>query len=373
MKICPKCNEILGDSVKVCFKCKYEFDLGKLQEDLDQKDRIQQIAYEQTQKRNKKEKFVTLTILSIFLTGCLSLAIFSLIFGVYIYRGNGRFRVSSSLLVPYEYYVTPDYVILEKYCGKGREVDIPANLWGRPVTYIGECCFAGNKNVVKVRIPKTITYISYATFSGCTSLGEVIGEGDVERVDDCAFHYCSALTTVNLGTKIRYIGYDAFAECVQLKQFAKQDRLRHIGHDAFADSGLEEFEFNIGAEIEVDAFLNTPWLAGKTFLISDYDDLVCYNGPEGKIVIPDGVETMWSECFVGLKDSEIFIPQTVQKIPKGCFVDCTNIKIYIPSSVEMAKGFFDNCSNVTIVTTMYSYAEGYAKTYKIPYEIVESW
>lgn len=30
MKTCPKCGEILGDSVNVCFNCKYDFDLKRV-------------------------------------------------------------------------------------------------------------------------------------------------------------------------------------------------------------------------------------------------------------------------------------------------------------------------------------------------------
>ncbi len=30
MKTCPNCNELLGNDVNTCFKCKYDFELGRV-------------------------------------------------------------------------------------------------------------------------------------------------------------------------------------------------------------------------------------------------------------------------------------------------------------------------------------------------------
>lgn len=364
MKICPKCNELLGDAVKVCFNCKYRFDPKKLQEYLDQKEKLRQIAYERVQKKNK---MIFHIVLGVFL----GITIFSLIFGWQIYQGNGRYVVTGCLLMPYEYIVTPDYVELCKYYGGAKEVDIPDTLWGRPVTRIGAHCFDSN-NMIKVNLPKTVTAIDNAAFYRCTSLVEVTGGENVQIVDKCAFQHCTALTTLDIGANVKYIGYEAFADCVQLKRFELPNGFCEICHGAFANSGLEEFEFR-DVRLGDDVFLNTPWLAEETFLISHYNDLVSYNGPEGRIEIPDVVETIRTECFVGLNDSEIFIPWSVEYIDGRCFMDCSNIKIYIPSSVEKMRVSMENCSEVTIVTTEGSRAEEFAKEEKIPYEIVESW
>lgn len=258
MKTCPKCNELLGDAVKVCIKCKYQFEATELQEHLDKKDEGRQIADEYEKLKDKINKNVLYFVLNVFLC----VAVFSVIFGVHIYWGDGKFKVSPSLLAPYEYIYTPDHIYLSKYYGRAKEVNIPDTLRGRPVTQIGDKCFSGNNRIVKVKIPETVNYIWFAAFSRCTSLVEVTG-GNVEYIDEDAFRKCSSLTTVDLGKHIEYIRREAFYECTQLKQFPQQKHLREIEANAFADSGLEEFEFRGNAEVGEGAFANTPWLEGK--------------------------------------------------------------------------------------------------------------
>ena len=375
MKTCPKCNEILGDSVKVCVRCRYQFKENEMQEALGRSESVRKIAQERMAAQNKKRKIVFRVLLSI----CLAMAASVFVFGAYIFKGDGIIHVSSSLVMPFEYTITPYRIRMDKYHGFEKEVEVPNELWGRPVSAIGVDCFSGNKRIVSVIIPKTVRVIGTAAFINCPSLVEVTGGEEVEYVNSYAFAYCPKLETVDLGTEIRRIDWDAFSGCEQLKYFAPQDKLKTIWMNAFMNSGLEEFEFNPDAYVYEEAFTNTPWLDNhaKPFLfIRNGRLLYYYNGPEGEIIIPDGVETLMTQSFVGLADSEIFLPQTVNKINFDCFKDCVNIKIYIPSSVDMKKmtgEITDNCTDVTIVTTKGSYAEEYAREHEIPCEIVKGW
>ena len=385
MKTCPKCNEILGDSVKVCVKCRYQFEQDELQEALDKGESVKKFSQDRMDAQKWNNRIVILVILFI----CLITAAFLYLFGTEIsFVENGGIRCDSSRFIPYEFTVYWNHAVVNKYLGEEQEVDIPASLWGRPVTVIGDRCFrpgwGKDSNIVKAKIPKTVVEIEEHAFWYCEELVEVTGGKNVKVVGEGAFADCPALTVVELGTKIERIEWGGFRDCNQLKQFARQDKLEYIGPVAFWNSGLEEFEFDSDIDVEFEAFANTPWLEKQTeeFLIYGDGSLLYYNGQGGRIIIPDGVKTLLYGSFVGLTDSEIFLPPTVQKIENYCFNECTNIKIYIPSSVKemgvyigktQEEEILFRCSEVTIVTTKGSHAEEYAKEHNIPYEIVESW
>ena len=373
-RACPKCGGILSDSAKICMDCRYQFKPGELQEIWNKDKNVREITKKQSKKKKKIITIISLSILSV----CLSVTAFILVCGTEISFGEDYIWFGGSRAIPYEYFVYRDHAVVNYYYGRGADVDIPDRLWGRPVTVIGSRCFPHRYHIIKVKIPKTVVEIEAGAFAFCFNLVEVTGGEEVKVVGNRAFADCPNLAVVDLGTKIERIGYAAFGSngCIKLKQFAPQDHLEYIGYYAFSGSGLEEFEFNSNAVVQAGAFKDTPWIykQAEPFLIFGEGALLYYNGPEGKIVIPDGVKTMMEGSVEGLKDSEIFLSQTVREIEYTCFEDCTNIKIYIPSSVEkMESEILYNCSDVTIITTKGSYAEKYAKEHEIPCEIVEGW
>lgn len=379
MKTCPKCSEILGDSVKVCVNCKYQFGAEELQEVLDRSENLKNTSKEKVDRDNKNRVIVNLVLFLVILTAIALIYVYGTDFKLV---ENGIMSRGSDV-IPYRYTVYWDHAEIDWYYGDKEEVKIPSHLLGRPVTVIGEkFCF--ESSVVKVKIPGTVVEIKRDAFFKCDELVEVTGGKNVKIVGYDAFLGCKKLEVIDLGTKIERIEEGVLEYCEQLKYFPRQDNLEYIGWMAFARSGLEEFEFSSDVDVASQAFKESPWLdrQPEQFLVYGDGALLYYNGPEGRIVIPDGVKSMLEDSFIGLANSEIFLPQTVQKIEDYCFSGCENIKIYIPSSVEemgVQREDYDlpmlgrNCSDVTIVTTKGSYAEEYAKEHDIPCEIVEGW
>lgn len=386
MKTCPKCNEILGDSAKVCVNCRYQFEPDELQAVLERSENAKKIAKKEVDRDNKIKDIVFIVFLVLFfvmLLGILAVIAFRHVYGTHFRLVENGIMSSGSDVIPYRYTVYWDHAEINQYYGDKNEVEIPSHLWGRPVTVIGEY-FCYEFSVVKVKIPGTVIEIEDCAFQECDELVEVTGGKSVKTVGENAFLGCKKLEVIDLGTKIERIEDGVLEWCDQLKQFPRQDNLEYIGRYAFAHSGLEEFEFSSDVDVQSRAFMDTPWQnrQPEQFIIFGDGALQYYNGPEGRIVIPDGVKTMLGDSFIGLADSEIFVPQTVQKIEYYSFVGCANIKIYIPSSVEemgVQTEDYDlpmigwNCSDVTIVTTKGSYAERYAREHEIPCELVEGW
>ena len=84
-------------------------------------------------------------------------------------------------------------ITITSYTGAEREIVIPKEIDGRPVTTIGECAFE-DYDLTSVTFPDTLTAINFA-----------------------AFRYCTTLTEVSFSDSLTYLGYDCFLGCENLK------------------------------------------------------------------------------------------------------------------------------------------------------------
>jgi len=88
-------------------------------------------------------------------------------------------------------------VVITKYIGTKREVNIPPSIQNYKVTGIGSEVFKNNKNITKVTIPDSVINIYGDWFEG-------------------AFAYCSNLTSVTIPNSVTSIGSGAFRGCTSL-------------------------------------------------------------------------------------------------------------------------------------------------------------
>ena len=99
----------------------------------------------------------------------------------------------------FEYTVTGDEATITGYTGSAKNLVIPSELGGKPVTEIGIFAFALCGSLTEVTIPEGVTSIGNAAFSGCSSLTEVTIPKSVTSIGDSAFYNCDALKTVYYG------------------------------------------------------------------------------------------------------------------------------------------------------------------------------
>ena len=99
----------------------------------------------------------------------------------------------------FEYTVTGDEATITGYTGSAKNLVIPSELGGKPVTEIGIFAFALCDSLTEVTIPEGVTSIGNAAFSGCSSLTEVTIPKSVTSIGDSAFYNCDALKTVYYG------------------------------------------------------------------------------------------------------------------------------------------------------------------------------
>ncbi|OLN31734.1 sigma-70 family RNA polymerase sigma factor [Desulfosporosinus metallidurans] len=93
--------------------------------------------------------------------------------------------------------------------------------------------------------------------------------------------------------------------------------------------------------------------SNSDFVIDQTRMLTKYTGKGGSVVIPDGINSIDNNVFLGLSDlTSITLPNSIKTIGVAAFMNCTNLKTTtIPNSVtDIGKGAFMGCTSLRKVT-----------------------
>jgi hypothetical protein len=153
-------------------------------------------------------------------------------------------------------------VTIKIFVGDGKEVVIPREIDGKPVTSIGAEAFNNCKNLTSITIGNSVTSIGDWAFRDCFRLKDItlpdslttIGEGafraselkgitipdSVTSIGSFAFLDCTSLTSITIGNSVTSIPRYTFHKCSGLRTITIPDSVISIGHQAFRDcSSLE--------------------------------------------------------------------------------------------------------------------------------------
>lgn len=200
------------------------------------------------------------------------------------------------------------------------------------------------------------------------------------EIDLHAFEVCSSLENIPDAPNLKIIGEYSFAYCDNIKKLDFPESLEIIGRGAFLEnSNLQEVNIPEGVtEIGTAAFKDTPWLAamGANPVVHDGFLLACEGG-KAEIWIPEDAKYIRSYLvkYGDGKVEKIYIPDSVKNIEDTGLDYFYDVTVYIPSSVEYI-GEFDgskspSSNDLWFVVEEGSYAEEYAQTYNIQYEVVD--
>ena len=209
------------------------------------------------------------------------------------------------------------------------ELEIPAEIDGKPVTSIGDGAFSVCSGLTKITIPNGVTSIGDYAFSDCSGLTKITIPNGVTSIRDGAFSNCSGLTEITIPDSVTSIGDNAFSDCSGLTEITIPDSVTSIRAGTFSNcSGLTEITIpDSVTSIGGSTFLKTPWLTAKQ--------------AENPLVIVNHILIDGKTCT-----GAVSIPNGVTSIGDYAFYDCTNLTIY---------GYTG------------SYAETYAKENDIPF------
>lgn len=237
----------------------------------------------------------------------------------------------------YEVIKEENRVAITKYIGTSKNVVVPSEIEGLPVTafeitynadgttekgafegsdvetvvlgenmrIIGSCAFKDCKELRSVTFPKSTKIVAYKTFENCTKL-EIVDLSDTQlfRIDYYAFKGCTALREVKLPDCIEEICKEAFYNCTALEKIPFPESLRLIEGGAFFNC-VSLKSINIPTQLE---------------LFADNQPVFCHNYSLETITFDEGRESIEGYAFANLHNPcKVFIPASVTKFSEKPF------------------------------------------------------
>ena len=233
-----------------------------------------------------------------------------------------------------------DKLVLERYKGSEKYVEVPAQLDGKDVISTAWDVFSGT-GVIGVKLPDTMTVvaafkgtdtleevilgkrtraISWDAFYGCKALKNVVLNDGLSVIADNAFVGCTSLAHLDLPNTLEGIHNSAFDCCTSLTHLDIPDSVTLIGPFAFRRCGLEEIT-----------------IPGSVQEFGEHAFWYCNN--LNKVVIESGVTKIPRMAFANCKSLEVVeIPESVEYIDASAFKDSKNVVIY-GSAGSVAESF----------------------------------
>jgi len=213
------------------------------------------------------------------------------------------------------------------------EIVVPSSYNGKPVKYVNNNAFRGNKNIKMVYLPSGIESLGTGTFYECTALVTVVLPKNIKSIDSSVFSGCTSLTEISIPSKVISIGSVAFKNCISLRHLELAEGLKQIEANAF----------NGCKSLESLTIPNSVTLIGKG----------AFYGCTGLRIVNIGSDSSLDEIgeeafFSCAKLEEITIPVSVKTFRSNAFMHCTALK-----RVNYAGDVRDWCS-VTLEGTLSS-------------------
>lgn len=126
-----------------------------------------------------------------------------------------------------------------------KEVVIPKQINGMPVTSIGEGAFEGHTELTSVSVLGNVLKVGDSAFKGCTNLTKVKFSDSLQVIGESAFQDSTKLVDIDLGRScLRKIGDRAFSGCTSLTRVAFLGCVAEVGNYTFSGcSSLTNISF----------------------------------------------------------------------------------------------------------------------------------
>lgn len=123
-----------------------------------------------------------------------------------------------------DYEMVDGEIVITGYKGTDREIVIPEEIQGRPVTQIGEDAFS-HYDLVSLHLPDSIQKIKEGAFYDCDCLEKIRLSDDLRVIEDHAFDDCDALQELSLPESLEELGAFVFDSCELLDEVRLPDNV----------------------------------------------------------------------------------------------------------------------------------------------------
>ena len=179
------------------------------------------------------------------------------------------------------------------------------------VTEVGEHAFAFSK-VKTVKILSKQVHFQYEAFADCTNLETVEIKGDVIGTpgyghwkENYIFVRCSNLKDIKYNGTVALID-ESFADCINLTQFSIPEGVERIAMETFTNcENLIYFDVSKNKNFKTSE-------NGSKLMSADGKCLIFWPKASGNVVVPAGVEYLYTEVFSTCKN-----PITTITLPKS--------------------------------------------------------
>ena len=244
---------------------------------------------------------------------------------------------------------------ITEYTGTAKDITIPGEFDGKPVTMLAESLFMNYMSLENVVIPNSVTTLGKFVFQGCGNLKEATLSLSLKSVPESTFEYCASLENIAFPASMTSIGKAAFKDCTSLSAISLPGKLSTVGESAFENcSSLRTINAARSlATVNANAFKGTPWLEGQTdeFVYIGRGILLRYNGDAAHVELPYGTVAIANAFDGNAKLESVFLPDTVRRIMAYAFRDAVNLtEINFPQYLTtIGGGAFWGCRRLETV------------------------
>ena len=155
-----------------------------------------------------------------------------------------------------------------------EQVEIPAEINGKPVTTIGGDCFFDCKNMKSILLPDSITEIGVQAFAMCKGLAEIALPDSITNIGKFAFRDCTGLKKIVMPSGLKRLETGTFSFCYLPDdvEIILKEGLETIESRIFNSGGLGLF-FTLKLPKSVKTIVNGAFVSGMN-IIADlpYDE-----------------------------------------------------------------------------------------------------
>ena len=205
------------------------------------------------------------------------------------------------------------------YEGSNKDITIPAEIDGRPVTVIEAESFKG-KDITSVIIPASINAINYRAFEE-TKITSVIIPGNVKVIESDSFRN-TGLTSLTLGNGIEKIEREAFADN-NLTSLTIPDSIIEIDKETFINNQITELNLGKGLKkINRKAFENNK-LTNVTIPgnVTEIGEKAFINNQITELNLEEGIQIIEYEAFSKNKLTKVTIPESMVTLGSEVFIN----------------------------------------------------